>query len=150
MGPPKGNQNAKKLKTTSIKLIAYESYCKWIAKGEEKAAWVFEHKGTTLTWETMEKYIRNEPLVFHAHNKRAAEAHGYQHWLELGKKMMLGEIEGKVQPAIYQMFMRNKFAWDKEGRDSATVKEAAMEEFKNLREQAKPLLQEAKQEGNYG
>lgn len=114
-GAPKGNQNAKKLKTPEIRKEAYRQYCEWISKGETKEAWVFEHSALSLTSKTMEKYIKENPVDFPPIHKEIAEAKGYFHWLELGKKMMLGMLD-KCSPAIYQMFMRNKFGWDKEDK----------------------------------
>jgi glucan-binding YG repeat protein len=115
-GAPKGNGNATKLKTPDLKKQAYESYCAHIASGESKEAWVFEHPTITLTSKTMEKYIRNDQIEFPPIHKEVAEAKSFQHWCNLGKQMMLGQIE-KCQPAIFQMFMRNKFGWDKDDID---------------------------------
>jgi hypothetical protein len=107
------NTNAKKLKTIELKLEAYRQYCEHIAKGDCKKSWCFDHPNLTLTWITMEKYIAEDPVVFDPIQKEFAEARSYLHWLKLGKDMMTGEIP-KCQPAIYQMFMRNKFKWDRE------------------------------------
>lgn len=115
-GAPKGNKNGVKLKTPELKKQAYESYCTYIATGGTKEAWVFEHPEISLTSETMEKYIANDPIAFEPIHKKLAEAKSYEHWLGLGKRMMLGQIE-KCQPAIFQMFMRNKFDWDKDQTD---------------------------------
>jgi len=115
-GAPKGNQNAIKLKDSAVKKEAYYQYCDWISKGNSKEAWVFDHPDITLTSKTMDKYILNDPIEFPPIHKERAESKSYEHWLDLGKNMMLGKIE-KCQPAIYQMFMRNKFGWDKESVD---------------------------------
>ena len=106
------NQNAVKLKTPEIKKEAYRQYCEYISKGGTKEAWTFEHPDITLTWKTMEKYIAEDPIEFPPIHKNIAESKSYEEWLKLGKQMMLGQVE-KCQPAIYQMFMRNKFSWDK-------------------------------------
>lgn len=116
-GALEGNQHAVKLKTDELKLEAYRQYCQWISEGNSKEAWCFEHEYITLTWQTMENYIKNDPLVFNPIHKLIAECKSYSYWLQLGKKMMVGEME-KCQPAIYQMFMRNKFKWDKEEKKS--------------------------------
>jgi hypothetical protein len=115
-GAPKGNKNGIKLKDDATKAEAYRQYCEWIAKGNSKEAWVFDHPTLSLTSKTMEKYIHNDEIAFPPIHKQRAEAKSYEHWLDLGKRMMLGQIE-KCQPAIYQMFMRNKFGWDKESVD---------------------------------
>jgi len=121
-GAPKGNKNGIKLKTPELRKEAYRQYCEFIATGHSKEEWCFEHPEITLTHKTMEKYIHNDPIEFPPIHKEIAESKSYQHWCELGKKMMLGQIE-KSQPAIFQMFMRNKFGWDKE--DATEVAECA-------------------------
>ena len=118
-GAPKGNKNAMKLKTPELRKEAYESYCAHIASGESKEAWVFEHPEIKLTSETMEKYISNDPIEFDPIHKSIAQAKSFLHWCTLGKNMMLGKVE-KCQPAIFQMFMRNKFGWDKETHQEVT------------------------------
>lgn len=113
MAPSKGNKHAVKLKTPELKHEAYKQYCAWIASGRAKESFCFEHPELTLTHKTMEKYIREEPHVFPAINKEAAESKSYNVWEQKGMDMLDGKYE-KCQPAIYQMFMRNKFGWDKE------------------------------------
>lgn len=108
-----GNQNATKLSTPELKKEAYRQYCAHIASGVSKEAFVFDHPTIMITSRTMEKYIREEPTEFPIEHKQVAEAKSLMHWLDLGKQMMLGRMK-KCQPAIYQMFMRNKFGWDKE------------------------------------
>lgn len=125
-GAPIQNQNAIKLKTPEIKKEAYRQYCEYIATGGTKEAWHFEHPHITLTYQTMEKYIAQDPIEFPPIHKTVAESKSYEHWLALGKQMMLGQIE-KCQPAIYQMFMRNKFGWDKDDIDE--VAECAAEKI---------------------
>lgn len=112
-GAPKGNKNAIKFKDPKIAKEAYRQYCNWIAQGNTKEAWTFEHPTLSCTSKTMEKYIANNPIDFPSIHKDLAEAKSYLYWLDLGFKMMTGQLE-KCQPAIYQMFMRNKFGWDKD------------------------------------
>lgn len=114
---PYGHKNAQKLTTPEICKEAYRQYCEYIASGGTKEAWCFEHPDISLTSRTMENYIKNDPTNFPAINKELAECKSYNNWLTTGKQMMVGEIE-KCQPAIYQMFMRNKFGWDKESRNT--------------------------------
>ncbi len=113
MAAPKGNQSAKKLKTPELKKDAYQQYCTWIALGNSKESWTFKHKDMSLTSKTMEKYIRQSEIDFPPIHKLMAEAESLKIWEERGLSMMLGKLE-KCQPAIFQMFMRNKFGWDKE------------------------------------
>lgn len=112
-GAPKGNKNGVKLKDPDVRQEAYRQYCQHIASGESKEAFVFKHESLTCTHQTMEKYIHSDPIEFPPIHKEVAEALSFLHWTGLGKQMMLGQIE-KCQPAIFQMFMRNKFGWDKE------------------------------------
>lgn len=117
----KGNKNGLKLKDPKVRQEAYKQYCAWIALGNSKESFTFDHPTLSVTWETMEKYIKQNPMEFEPIHKKRAEAKSLEHWEDLGKKMMLGKIQ-KCQPAIYQMFMRNKFGWDKESlqRDETT------------------------------
>jgi len=112
-GAPKGNRNAVKFKDPQIGKEAYRQYCEWISLGNSKEAWSFIHPTLTCTYKTMEKYIAENPIDFPPLHKEIAEAKSYEYWLNLGFKMMTGQME-KCQPAIYQMFMRNKFGWDKD------------------------------------
>ena len=119
-GGPIGNQKGLKLKNPDVRKEAYRQYCEWIGKGETKEAWHFEHPELTCTYKTMEKYIKENPLEFPPIQKEIAESKSLEHWLGLGKGMMLGQVE-KCQPAIYQMFMRNKFGWDKEDKKETST-----------------------------
>jgi hypothetical protein len=112
-GGIKGNKNGVKLKDPDVRQEAYRQYCQHIASGESKESWVFRHPHFTCTHQTMEKYIHESPIEFPPIHKQIAESLSFLHWTGLGKQMMLGKIE-KCQPAIFQMFMRNKFGWDKE------------------------------------
>jgi hypothetical protein len=114
-----GNQNAKKLTTPELCIQAYDQYCAWIASGKSKESWTFKHPDISLTHKTMEKYIRENPGDFPAYKKEEAEADSRRVWEEDGVAMMKGKVRG-CQPAIYQMFMRNKFGWDKEKQQSET------------------------------
>jgi hypothetical protein len=128
-GAPKGNKNGLKLKDPEVRQEAYRQYCKHIASGESKEAFVFQHPELTCTHKTMEKYIHDNPIEFPPIHKEIAESLSFLHWTDLGKKMMLGQIE-KCQPAIFQMFMRNKFGWDKE--DINEVAECAADKILDM------------------
>lgn len=111
-GAPKGNKNNTTLKTPELKRQAYEQYCKWIASGKSHKSWYFEHPQLSLCWESMESYIKNDPVNFDPLHKKIAMAKSLELWEGKGEGMI--ESQEKCQPAIYQMFMRNKFGWDKE------------------------------------
>lgn len=121
MPAPKGNQNSKKLKTQELKKLAYEDYCNHIAQGFPHKAWCWEHGDLTLTWQTIETYIREEPVDFNSKQKRAAEAKSLKVWFGKGTDMMTSEA--RCQPAIYQMIMRNVHGWDKESPEEKHEKE---------------------------
>lgn len=118
-GAPQGNTNAIALKTDELKLQAYRQYCAHIASGREKKSWKFQHPDLKCTWQTMERYIKENPIVLDPIEKQFAEADSLAVWEEKGLKMMHGEM--KAETALYQMFMRNKFGWDKEEKTSTEV-----------------------------
>ena len=132
MAAPKGNQLAKKLTTPELKADAYRQYCEHIATGLPKECWTFKHDEMKLTSKTMEKYIRESPHDFPPIHKEFAEHLSYMVWIRRGISMMMGEIKG-CQPAIFQMFMRNKFSWDKESYVTHSVEP----EFRELLKIAK-------------
>lgn len=114
-GAPKGNKNAVKLPTEDLKKEAYQDYCDHIASGKSKEGWRYKDKEKLLcTYKTMENWIKEDPVVFPAINKELSECDSFSVWEAKGMSMMEGEAE--AQPALYQMFMRNKFGWDKDTR----------------------------------
>ena len=144
-GAPVGNQNARKLKTEELKREAYRQYCEFLAKGYSKDGWEFEHPDLTLTWETMEKYIKEDPIVFEPIKKKVAEAKSFHAWECKGLKMMHGEM--KSETALYQMFMRNKFGWDREEKaatDSPKEFDQQLQIIKPVHVEAKTSPQEPK------
>lgn len=108
----KGNQNAKKLTTDELKIQAYDQYCAHIAKGKDKKSWFFKHPDLTLTWQTMERYIADDPVVFNPLKKELAYSEGYQHWEAIAEGLADGSNKKACVPAL-QMIMRNKFKWDR-------------------------------------
>ena len=121
MAAPKGNKNAVKLKTQAQKDAVYKDYCDHLSKGGFHKAWSYNKGGLLLSWVSIETYLKNDP-DFDPLQKIAAEASGLKYWIELGKSLMLGKVD-KCQPAIYQIFMRNLFGWDK--KDSLSDKDQA-------------------------
>lgn len=115
-GAQPANNNGTKLKDPDIRQLAYQKYCEWIGSGESKEAFTFEHEKLTCCFKTIEKYMRDNPLEFPPIHMNVAQAKSFEVWTKRGLDMMLGRVE-KCQPAIFQMFMRNKFGWDKESVD---------------------------------
>lgn len=112
-----GNQIAKKLPTIELQLEAYRQYCNWIAKGYPKKSWGFDHPTITLTWETMEKYIREDPTVFDPLQKKRAETRSFEGWFDVLAGIAKGDNQ-KGNVAACQMIFRNMFKWDtKEQRE---------------------------------
>jgi hypothetical protein len=110
----KGNKNNNKfVKYPEDAKAAFKSYCDWIAQGDSSQSWTFKGKETTFSYKTMENYMREYPSDFPISHKEIALAQSLKIWEDRGLAMMLGQID-KSQPAIFQMFMRNKFGWDKE------------------------------------
>ena len=112
MAAHKDNKYASKLKTKEIKDKVYKDYCDHIAKGYPRQAWCYEKNGLTLTQESMEKYIKEDKDIDASHKQRALSK-ALKLYVEWGWNMMHGRVKNP-QPAIYQIFMRNIFNWDKD------------------------------------
>lgn len=107
-----GNQYAKKLDTPELRQEAYKQYCDHIAKGYQKKSWYFEHPDITLTWQTMENYLRDDPKEFNSEQKQIAECKSMKHWEAILYASAKGENKD-ANTASLQMIMRNKFGWDR-------------------------------------
>lgn len=107
-----GNQHAKKLDTPELRQEAYRQYCDYIATGYQKKSWYFDHPDITLTWETMEKYIRLYPDEFDSTQMQIAEAKSLRYWEEILYAAARG-INKDANIAGLQIIFRNKFKWDK-------------------------------------
>lgn len=107
-----GNKIAVKLTSPELKKEAYEEYCKHVAAGHSKDTWYFKDEDRLLcTFETIEKYMKEEPDVFPPIKMNISKCKSKGIWEGKGLEMMEGKK--RCEPAIYQMFMRNKFGWDK-------------------------------------
>jgi hypothetical protein len=114
--PNQGNQHAKKLTTPELRRQAYEQYCAHIASGKSKKSWVFKHPEISLYWETMEKYIRENPREFDPEHMKIAACQGLARW----EQVVEDSAEGKnkdANTASLQMLMRNKFKWDRRDQE---------------------------------
>lgn len=108
-----GNQNGVKIPDLKTQLVAYDSYCAHLARGKVKQSWWFEtKKGVSITWETMENYIKANPTAFSPEKMKIAKAKGLDRWEEtIGKQ---AEAAKKYpNTATLQMKMRNTFGWDR-------------------------------------
>jgi hypothetical protein len=125
-----GNQHAKKLTTDELKHEAYRQYCAHISNGKPKKAWCFEHPTLTLTWETMEKYIKEDPVVFDPIKKKVAETKSLSRWFNVLDDISTGKNQ-KGNVAATQIIVRNLHAWDKpDYRDEDDISEVASNQEK--------------------
>lgn len=130
------NKSAQKLTTDELKKEAYRQYCEYIATGKSKEGWVFIHPDMSLTNKTIEKYIRESPTDFPPLQKELAESLSFQQWESRGTSMMTDKGV-KSEPALYQMFMRNKFGWDKQKIEVTTIRTAADDILDRMNEPSK-------------
>jgi len=107
---------------------AFNKYMEWIGSGKSIESFCYESNVMSITYKTLEKYIKEFPEDFPPSQKEQAQAKSLAVWEERGLTMMLGQIE-KCQPAIFQMFMRNKFGWDKEDMTKKNSNETLVEKF---------------------
>jgi len=131
-GAPLGSKNAEKLKTDELKAEAYQQYCAHLAKGKNKRTWRFRHPtGISVTWETMEKYIKEDPIKFDPIHKEIAYIDGYAVWEEICDGSAIG-TNRNANTASLQMVMRNKFGWDKKELDDRVENPAVIESHERL------------------
>lgn len=135
-----GNKFGQKLTTDQLKKAAYNSYLDHISKGKTKRSWAFQKDKLTLTWETMEKYIREFPNEFDPILIQKAYCDGMAYWesiVDAGARS-----ERKVDTATLQMLMRNKFHWDRKDYEESQNKFQAEADLKRLREGYRPFPEE--------
>ena len=113
-----GNQNALKLTTDELKKEAYRQYCEHLSKGNSQESFYFEHPDLTITYKTLNKYIKDEPTVFPPIKREVADIKSLQHWEQIIKDMV--DDKRKEKTALVQMVMRNKFGWDKENKNQSS------------------------------
>lgn len=112
-----GKKHAAKLSTLELKREAYRQYLHHISLGKSKKSWCFEHPELTLIWETLEKYIKNEPEIFDPLQMKIAYTKGYKRWEQVCEDSAEGQNQ-KANTASLQMIMRNKFGWDKDNNET--------------------------------
>lgn len=106
-----GHTQSVKLHTLELKKEAYRQYCNHLASGKPKKAWRFKHPNITLTWETMEKYIKEDQTIFDPLQKKQAEADSLEHWFGVLGAIATGDNQ-KGNVAACQIIFRNMFKWD--------------------------------------
>lgn len=108
-----GHKNARKLKTEDQMQKVYKHYCDHLAAGKVKKSWYYDDGELTLTHDSIENYIANEPSNFPPEKKAAAIAKGMQYWESVVDSKAFGTNKD-ADTATLQMLMRNKYGWDKE------------------------------------
>jgi|ERR1700722_2798299 len=132
---PKGNKRGLKLKDPDVRQEAYRQYCDHIAEGWPKEAFFFDHPEHSVSWETMDRYISENPTEFLPILMQKAQAARYKHWLGEGRTLMKGEYKGG-SPVVWQTCMRNLFKnvmWDREqiAQDNRTHVELLAKSIRN-------------------
>ena len=93
MSAPQGNKfNNKQFKYPEECQKAYKEYCEWLSKGNSIEAWSYVSPEMTLTYKTMEKYIRELPDDFPPIHKEIA----------LTKSLAVWEERGYIFPLSYR------------------------------------------------
>jgi hypothetical protein len=113
---PPGNKLAVKLKDPDVRQEAYDQYCTHIASGLPKQAFFFDHPTHSVSWETMDRYIAENPSEFPAIKMEQAKSARYKYWLSHGSMLMRGKYKGG-SPTVWTVIMRNIFkdiGWDRE------------------------------------
>lgn len=111
MGAPYGNKFRQNLNTPELRQQAYKSYCEHLASGKGKKSWHMTYP-VSLTWESMEKYIRDYPDELDPIHKKIAESKGYAYWESVVEDSAAGKNKD-ANTATLQMLMRNKYRWDR-------------------------------------
>jgi hypothetical protein len=112
---PLGNKRATKLKDAKVRQEAFQQYCEHLSKGYPKEAFFFDHPTHSVSWETMDRYIRENPGEFPPILMQKAKSARYKLWFTEGWALMRGKHKGS--PVVWQTIMRNLFkdiGWDRE------------------------------------
>lgn len=140
----KGNQLAMKLDTPELRLLAYKSYCDHIAQGYPNRAWCME-KPVTLTWATIERYIRDYPDELDPVHKEVAKAKSYKKWFNIVADGATGRGTAG-SPAYIQIMMRNMFGWDRVSNEASDDISAVLWNQERVLTQIKSLQLQAQRQ----
>lgn len=115
-GAPIGNKNGIKLKEPDHRQMAYQQYCAHLAAGYSKRSWCYRHPTDltkSLTYETMEKYVKENPIEFDTILMEMSISDGMKWFEDEGRKLMQGRYKNG-SPEVWKTCMRNKYSWDKD------------------------------------
>lgn len=113
---PIGNKYGTKLKEPDHRQDAYKQYCDHLAAGYSKKSWSYKHAtdiSKYLCYQTMEKYIEENPTEFNPILMEVAINDGMKWYEEEGRKLMQGRYKNG-SPEVWKTCMRNKYSWDKD------------------------------------
>lgn len=119
-GAPIGNTNGTALKDPEERQKAYRSFCQNIADGYPVAAWSYRNGEHKCHWQTMVRYIEENPLEFEVFLKEESHSISYKKWFDRGIKLTDGEMKGNPSPQTWATIMRNMFDWDKDSKSKET------------------------------
>lgn len=142
-GAQPGNKSNEKLRSQDLRKEAYRQYMEHLAQGHSKRTWYFEHPELTLSWQSMEKYIKDYSHEFSPVTHDIAMAKGEKIWEGICCDSAIGKNK-KANTASLQMVMRNKFGWDKQ-QDETKNKEAPNENALQLQDENLQLRNKIKE-----
>lgn len=116
MPAAKGNTNGLKLKDPDVRKEAYKQFCEWLSKGKSPRSFTFEKEALRCTGQTIDSYIKEDPIEFPPIHRQMALCKGYARWEQVVEDSAIG-INKEANTASLQMLMRNKFDWDKKEPD---------------------------------
>lgn len=90
----------------------YESFLTHISKGHSIDAFSYREENFSLSWQTLNEYIKKRPDLFNPDLMIEAKAIAKKYWENVCFQAARGEMKGH-SPAVLQMIMRNKYDWDK-------------------------------------
>lgn len=102
----------KRFATNDLISSAYQGYCEHIASGYPKEAWGYGVGPTSVSYITMERYIKNNPELCPVDMMDNAVAASYKLWFETVAASARGE-NVKANATSLTLIMRNIHGWDK-------------------------------------
>lgn len=122
-GAPEGNSFAQKLPTRELRKMAFDSYCEHIANGKSKRSWTMK-SSIKVSWETMEKYIKEYSHEFDLDALKNATSIGFSKWEQVLDDSANGK-NTKANFASLKMKFNHVFNWGKDDNRPEANNEAA-------------------------
>ncbi len=124
-----GNQYGVKLKDYAVRQAAYDAYCENIALGYSVDCFHFEQDGLSVSYKTMLKYIRENPIEFPPDKLLKAKAKSKAFFEALLIGIAAGRIEGNIR--AIELIMKFKFGW----RDKDNAKSEGSQNLCDIKDQ---------------